>query len=573
MTMSRFRTILSQSMENLKGSEVKACWTVAGVVAVVRLGIALVRFLQVDELQILHLAWLRTVGSVPGVDHELPQLSLLIDLLEPMWHVLGPSLLGIWVARIGMWIVSLAIFAALGWFAWRLLGPAPALAAVTTLSLLTDFNERVIDVRSDGFLVLLWLLSFGLLATGSKGRRALLAGALTALAFAFNFKTLAVAPFLGLASLLPAHGQPFALRSSLRRAVALGLGFLLGALGYLGYLALRGDVLLFVETLARNLTVSSDTGIRMAPGLYLLQSLIRNVPFYILFVLGLFVLGRSHRRLSRLQWLPPLLFSVAYVWINPTFFPYNFIDVGPFWALPAGAALAWLLAILRARGRAALAAVLVAALSLVTLSRLGFLLVPTLGDQVAINRFAMAVTGPEDRIYDASGLILFRHGPYHWRLHSLMLRRYYAGQFRLQTMVEEQPWWLTVRSYRTGWLIPEDKMVLRSFYPSPRPDLGLLGWVFPPESWAGGGSARFPVLATGRYRLLSENVPPEDLVLDGRPYRGPLVLERGEHRLELRQEPAEGEPSVVLVWSPPGMEEALGELPDRRLMWFYSFTY
>lgn len=573
MTMSRFRTILSQSMENLKGSELKACWAVVGVVAVVRLGIALVRFLQVDELQLLHLAWLRTVGSVPGVDHELPQLSLLIDLLEPMWHLLGSSLLGIWVARTGMWIVSLAIFAALGWFAGRLLGPAPALAALTTLSLLTDFNERVIDVRSDGFLVLLWLLAFGLLATGSRGRRALLAGALTALAFAFNFKTLAVTPFLGLAALLPPQDEPFALRSSLRRAVTLGLGFALGAFVYFGYLALRGDFLLFVETLTRNLTVSSDTGIRMAPGLYLFQSLERNVPFYLLFVLGLFVLGRSHRQLSRLHWLPPLLFSVAYVWINPTFFPYNFIDVGPFWALPAGAGLAWLLAFLRARWEAVLGMTLVVVLSLVTLSRLGFLLIPTLGDQVAINRFAMAMTEPEDRVYDASGLILFRHGPYRWRLHSLMLPRYYDGEFRLQTLVQEQPWWLTVRSYRTEWLIPEDKMVLRTFYPSPRPDLGLLGWVFPPGGWENEGEARFPVLATGRYRLLSENVPPENLVLDGQPYRGPLVLERGEHRLELRRRPAEGEPSIALVWSPPGMEEALDELPDRRLKWFYSFLY
>lgn len=560
-------------MANLKSPVVRACWTVVAVVSAVRLGIAMVRFLQVDELQILHLAWLRTDGSVPGVDHAFPQFSLLIDLLEPMWHVLGTSFLGIWVARGGMWVVSLAVLLAVGWWARRALGPEVALATLVTLSALTDFNERVIEIRSDGVLVLLWVLAFGLLARdtsrGTGLRACLLAGALAALAFAFNFKSLTVLPFLGLAALLPVRGEPWEMRAALRRAFALAVGVAAGLVLYLLYLVARGDLALFVETITRNLTVSGDARIRMEPWSYVFSSEIRNVPFYLLMPLGLGILLWSSRELSRLQWLPPLLFSVVYFGLNPTFFPYNFVDVGPFWALAAGAGFAWLLG----RLPTFWGALAPLALLLVALWRLSSLLVPTIEDQLTINRFAMSVTSPQDRVYDTTGLILFRRGPYHWRLHSLMLYRYYDGAFAMWRELEKQPWRLMLPSYRTDWLTREDKLVLRNFYPFPHPNVGVLGWVFPPQELLRAEDVRFPILLPGRYRLLTERVPDGAFLLDGRPVRGPVHLEAGEHRLKLSGGPSVEEPRVALVWAPDGMEEALAKLPDRGLRLFYPFSY
>lgn len=560
-------------MENLKSPVVRACWTVVAVVAAVRLGIAMVRFLQVDELQILHLAWLRTDGSVPGVDHAFPQFSLLIDLLEPMWYLLGPSLSGVWVARLGMWLLSLAILAAVGWWARRTLGPEVALGTLVTLSALTDFNERVIEIRSDGALVLLWVLAFGLLARktseGFRYRAALLAGGLGALAFAFNFKSLTVLPFLALAALLPEQDQPWRPRAALGRAAALGAGFTAGVSLYLLYLQARGDLHLFAETLARNLAVSGDARIRMEPWSYLFTSEIRNVPFYLLMPLGIGLLLWRSRALSRLQWAPPLLFSAFYFWLNPTFFPYNFVDVGPFWALAAGAGLAWLLARLPNPWGVLAPLVLLG----VALLRLVPVLQPTLGDQMTVNRFAMSVTSPEDRVYDTSGLILFRRGPYHWRLHSLMLHRYYDGAFSMSRELERRPWRLTLPSYRTDWLTREDKLVLRSFYPFPHANVGVLGWVFPSRKLVEERQVRFPVLLPGRYRLLTEHLPEDAFLLDGQPVRGPTELETGEHRLELLDEAPAEDPRIALVWAPEEMEEALAELPDRGLRLFFPFNY
>jgi hypothetical protein len=538
--------------------------------AVLRLGIAAVRYFQVDELQILHLAWLRVDGSVPGRDHAFPQFSLLIDLLELLWHLLGESLAGLWVARGATWLVGLGVVAAAWALARRLFGPAEALAAALTLSLMTDFSERVIEVRSDGLLVLCWLLAFAALTwAGREGRLgAFGAGLLAALALAFNFKALVALPFLALAAVLPPRHGRFGWREAALRLLLLGGGLAAGLAAYFGYLALRGDVALWVETAQRNLRVAGAPSSRFGPGVYMSTSLDRNVPFYTLLLGGLVLLGARYRDVRRLQWLPPLLLSAVYVWANPTFYTYNFVDVTPFWALAAGLGLVWLFERLPLRW----SGVSLAVLALFAVVRLGFLLIPTVGDQITVNRVVLALTAPDERVYDASGLILFRRGPYHWRLHSLMLPRYYAGEFRLSEELSRQVCRVFIPSYRTLWLTREDASFLRRHYPLHRRGLGLLGWVFREEDFDPAGEARFSILAPGPYRLASRDLEVEAAFeIDGRPVREVQELEPGPHTLR-RLDGGGPLGPTLLSWWPSGVEEQLERLPEAPRLW-YGFDY
>lgn len=526
------------------------------VAAGLRLGVAWRRFLQVDEMQILHLAWLRSDGSVPGKDHAFPQFSLLIDALEALWIFLGESLNGIFAARTCMWLVSLGVLFLLWLFVRRILDGPAAIGSVIALSTFTSFNDRIIEIRSDGLLVLLWLGSFALL-TARQYWATYAAGFLAAVSVAFNFKSLAALPFLGVAALVPPTETSLDPVDSVARGFRFCAGLTGGSLAYLAFLAVREDIGLYAKTIVRNLAVSAAEGSRFSLATPMTQSLFRNPIFYAIAVFGLYILVTAHSRRAPL-WIPPLLFSVTYLWLNPTFYPYNFVDVGPFWAIPAGAVLASTIT----RFRPAVPVLLLVLLLAFPLYRLVFLLQPTLDDQLAVNRFVMETTSPDDRVYDGSGLVLFRRGPFHWRLHSLMLPRYRMGEFRLSQELVARPCRIFVPSYRTRWLTEQDRHFLaKAFVLFPRERLGLQGWTVEPEDWTD-GTVAIPILQGGPFRLFS-SVP---MSIDERPFEGTVMLDRGVHELS-------GTPARAgVAWSPRNLEAAMRRLPSNPRL-FFDFDY
>lgn len=543
---------------------VRTTWGVIGGAALLRAGVAAVRYLQVDELQLLHLAWLRTDGSIPGVDHVVPQFSLLVDLLEPAWRVAPDGLGAVWIARALTWVASLGVLAATGLLGRRLFGPLAGLGAVVTLSLHTSFSERAIEVRSDVFLTLALVGAFASLARAGR-HGPLVAGLACAFGLAMNFKVLVAVPFVGLAALLAPPGATWKGRLAVDRALRLTAGLAAGVLAHLAFLALRGDLALFFETITRNLGVAATATSRFDPSRWLVQSAVRNVPFYLLFFRGL-VLAARH---GRAAWAatPALLFSLAYVALNPTFYPYNFVDVAPFWAIAAGLALAELE--VRA-GRLGMLLAIVA-LAVIPAARFVKLLRPTLGDQLAVNRFAAAVTAPGDRVFDGSGLILTRRGPRQWRLHSLMVPRYWAGEFSLASELTRQPVRLFVPSYRTSWLTPSDAAFVERAFPRFRGMLGVAGWVVRRDDFRDGAAPAFLVSGGPHAIVAADPTVGHHVLLDGEPYRGPRQLAPGRHRIAWTGD-GPPPPWLALVWSPPGMNRALEELPE-ELRLFPGFDY
>lgn len=527
-----------------------------GFAMLVRLVVAWSRYLQVDEMQLLHLGWLRSAGERPGVDYSFPQFSLLIDLAEGIWRILGSSLRGVYLFRSIQWGVGATVILLTGVLALRIAGRSAAVLAMIAISFMTDFSDRVIEFRSDSVLILLMLTAIILIQTDSR-LALLLSGAMTGLAFTFNFKAFLMIPFLGLAILLHVwSGERWRRFFDHLLAFAAGLGLVL--LSYLLYLTARGDLQLFAETIVRNLQVSAAPISRVSPIGFFETSFLRNSVFYALTLAG--VLGVAFRRYGRRSYIlaAPLLFTIVYVIANPTFFPYNFVDVAPVWAVFAGMALQRAFQIRNWAGW--LLVVLVVAFP--TFRFVSLAQTNSLAPQLEANRIVMAVVPSDERVYDTAGLILFRKGPYYWRLHSLMMPRYWQGEFRISQELWRYHVRLVVPSYRTGWLSRSDRAFLGKAFPLVYGKVGVTGWIVAPSDWRGGRAA-FPIASTGMYRIYGSGAP--RVSIDGKQMTSQgLWLESGRHEISVEG----GNPAapVAVIWT--HRIDMLSEFPSPEMLYF-----
>lgn len=524
------------------------------------MGVALRRFLQVDELQILHLAWLRATGDVPGRDYAFPQFSLLIDILEAMWRVFGSTLAGIYVARSLQWTIAIAVALLTFAFARRLFGTAAAVPAVLLLCFFSDYAERCVEVRSDVWLVALALVAFHLIAAERRNVY-FWAGVAAGFSVAFNFKSVFLFPFLAAAVAVETWRDGWASRVFIKRILSGIAGVLAAAAAYAAYLAIRGDIGLYVETISRNLTVTRNPVNRISPLSYFQLSAMRSPVFYILLAAGTAAAWWTPWRTGWFRFAPSFVFSLAYVAANPTFYPYNFTDVAPFWSIAAGVAIAriW-------TWREAVAIVLVGLQGVLCAARLLFLIdTPTLPSQIEMNRIVMSIVPEEERVYDASGLILFRRGPFEWRLHSLMSMRYIRGDFTLRDQLIRYPCRIVIPSYRFAMLSPPDNEFLYRNFPR-FAGIGVAGWTVLPRDWQH-GRALFRVLAGGDYRIAGSNA--SGVRFAERVNSGVVRFAPGVHLLVAEAPPAR---PVFVVWAAADLEKKLARAP-KLVQLFYGFDY
>ncbi len=193
--------------------------------------------------------------------------------------------------------------------------------------------------------------------------------------------------------------------------------------------------------------------------------------------------------------------SLFVLWVNPTPFPYNLVNLVPF-AYIAGFrfALPWAV---RAWEVGAPRAIL---LGLLAFGHFGPFFAATLRHndwtntrQRSLMRLAEAMTDPAtDRVYDAVGMVLTRASiGYHWYLHSLNLEAFAQGKRpSVSQMISERPAAVVIPNYRTDWLPESERAFLAERYIPLADDFWVLGGCLP----AGGGT--YLVRHPGRYIIL-----------------------------------------------------------------------
>jgi hypothetical protein len=287
----------------------------------------------------------------------------------------------------------------------------------------------------------------------------------------------------------------------------------------------------------------------------------------------------AQRKMAALTWegiLPEsLLFlgSIAALFLNPTPYPYNLVNVVPFAFLLAfkyGLVL-WN----ELQKRPALWAFAVAIVISAHLLPFGIATERHLERPNSRQRQLMCLaedlTDPDrDPVYDGIGMVPTRPSIDHqWYIHSLNMGLFKAPGRRVQDLLATNPAVVFIPSYRTDWLPQADHDFIDKRYVPLADDFWVLGTVLP----AGGGT--FEIVHSGRYRISSlansdiaapsgetpdgskreENSGTFGGTIDGAPLpAGPVELTAGSHHIE-----TSGKARPAIVWIGPNLDR-IGEI-------------
>jgi len=429
--------------------------------------IGLFRFLDHDELEHLHTAWLVFQGFEPYTDFFQHHHPLLWYLIWPLAALESPAAL-IWTR--GLMLASALVILYLTYRLGRdLLGPFSARLAVLFLASLNLYTQKVIELRPDVPMTVMLLLAglflFRLLERPSLARSVGL-GLSGGLAFFFLQKAVLG---LGLMALILAV-EAARRRLELRHLAASLAAFVAVLLPYAVYLTATGQLQVYYLLNWR----LNFNWLFLFPARWVIRESLQENPLFYLFAAagGIWLLSRRPR--ARL--LPVLALGLYLgVALVPMCFRQYFLPALPFAALAAGAGAAVAVKGLRARRFAWLLPVLLLlAAPLEPTAREA--LTGTQAGQRAKAAYVLSVTGPGDLVYDGDiQFNLFRRDlDYFWYsldpqagLDSLQrLKPYDYDPYRL--IEEKKPRLISLFG------LAADHPVLRAYRPSPvHPDLLL----------------------------------------------------------------------------------------------------
>ena len=548
-------------------------WLPLGLLAAFALWLAVTRIYQVDETQNLYMAKVIAMDQTGTYFSNallwmLGPLSWLIRSVEDSASLfLAGRLLFLGLFCLNIWLLVLATGVPLRSTAGRV-----ALLGAATLAPLWDYG---FEIRHDNLiltgLLLIWWL--GRTRVGGITGFALI-GFITALLVFVAFKAFAYAVPLSAALALFAPAG----RGRRLRLLALWLGGV-AAGAIVAVLAYRVSGLwdVFLAGLPGGgdaVAVAVAKATRFGPGIAL-ERLLTQTPLLLGLAAGALLafgrdLWRDRRRALAWQGAAPevllALGALGVLWINPTPFPYNLVNLVPFLYLLAFrfAAPLWPLARIDARYLSLAAGIIlfthIAPFASATWRHLDW----TNDRQVLLMRAAEAMTDPvKDPVYDAAGMVPTRASiGYHWYLHSLNMQAMLDGRVpTVAQMLAKNPAPVLIRSYRTDWLPESDQRFIAESYVPLADDFLVLGRALP----AGGGT--YQVVHPGRYRLFAltegalRDLP--EATLDGQPLgEQPLALATGP--IEIRCPP---EYQPVMLWVGPKLRSPpdLGPGDHRRL--------
>lgn len=258
------------------------------------------------------------------------------------------------------------------------------------------------------------------------------------------------------------------------------------------------------------------------------------------------------------QWPTLGLFVIGCfaLFINPTPFPYNLVNVVPYAMIFVfGRVSARLETRTASVGKVSILIFLVLMVHLVSFK--GSVLRHihwTNHRQRLLMETAESMSAKDHRVYDAVGMILSRKSiDYNWYLHSLNMSAFANGTLRVGEMVKAHPPVVIIPNYRTSWLPEDDQVAMLSHHIPIADDFWVLG------AWIESGSGDYEVLVEGRYAVFVEGEVNAEIRMDGLSIEsGVVFMEKGLHRLESHDGQA-----LAIVWLGPDLDEIpdLGQKP------------
>lgn len=542
-----------------------------GLLGAFALWLAVTRIYQVDEAQNLYMAKVIALGQTDtyfsnAVLWMLGPLSWLIRSIGDSASLfLAARLLFFGVFCLNVWLLALAAGVPLRSTAGR-----AALLGAATLAPLWDYG---FEIRHDNLiltgLLLIWWL--GRVRARGLGSFAII-GFLTAVLVFTAFKAFAyVLPLSGALALFSPVGRGRHLRLLGTWAAGGAAGVALVLLLY--WASGLWDVFLAGLPGGGN-AVAVAKATRFGPGIALARlpdqtPLLLGLAAGALLALGLGLVRERGRALAWDGCAPEAalaLGALGVLWVNPTPFPYNLVNLVPFLFLLGFRFAAPLCTGMSGRPQAL---TLVAGVVLFThvvpfaLATWRHLDWPN-DRQVRLMRAAEALTDPaRDPVYDGTGVVPTRETiGRQWYLHSLNMQAMLAGKApSVAEMLRQTPAPVLIRNYRSDWLPEADQRFIAERYIPLADDFLVLGQVLP----AGGGT--YAVLHAGRYRVYGMaggglRELPEATVDDQPAGELPVELAAGSHEIRC---PPDIEP--VVLWVGPNLRGLpdLGDGDHRRL--------
>lgn len=540
-----------------------------GLLAVFALWLAVTRIYQVDEAQNLYMAKVIARGQADTYFSNallwmLGPLSWLIRSIEDSASLfLAMRLLSFGVFCLNVWLLALATGVPLRSTQGRV-----ALLGAATLAPLWDYG---FEFRHDNLILAGLLLIWWLGRVRARGLGAFASiGFLTAVLLFTAGKAFAyVLPLSGALALCSPVGRDRSLRLLATWAAGAAAGVVLVLLMY--WASGLWDVFLAGLPGGGNAGAVAKAS-QFGPGMALARlpaqtPLLLGLAAGALLALGYGLLRERGRALAWDGCAPEAalaLGALGLLWVNPTPFPYNLVNVVPFLFLLGFRFAAPLCKDLRGPTLALAVGVVlfthVVPFAMATWRHLDW---PN-DRQVRVMRAAEALTDPaRDPVYDGTGMVPTRETiGYQWYLHSLNMQAMLNGKtLSVAEMLARRPAPVLIRNYRAGWLPESDQRFIAEHYIPLADDFLVLGQVLP----AGGASYR--VLHAGRYRVYAmgqgglRELP--EVTVDGQP-AGERPVELAVGLWEIRC-PPEIEP--VVLWVGPNLRGIpdLGAGDHRRL--------
>lgn len=518
--------------------------------------ISYTRYLNQDEFETLHQAWLIHSGAVQFRDFHSNHPPVAFRLLGKLYHLTDDPVLVLRLARTMTWISSLITLALIYRLARQIYGSAAACWSVILYATSATFIEWSTEIRTDFVLIPLWLGAVTLLfdlhfsrsvapsresgdANGARQGRAIrlvLVGVLMGTAFWTNQKALFHSLPVGIL-LLSGYPEP----SKRWRTIT---WCLVGALIPTAYVLCQMVVSGAWGALMEHNFAGAWSLLRAAPyqrfRSFTLWTLVtRDTGLLLLTIVAWMQSYRAVETAERRWVLLSGLWMLFTLLVTPGPFPYYLLSVLPVWVLACGGLLARIAPLgltsvrqtLANRGWAAgWVACLVGLYLLMPFHRLGRFVVPTQGYQREVIQLAHQLTDQTTRVFDGAGSLLNRPDayPFHWVLWEGERQKLRDGLLPpLLPTLRAHQCELVIDNYRTRDLPEDDRRLLQQQF------VRLWGPLRIP-----GFDSLSDVPSQGRVMELWYDgvyeANRDDLVIDGKPFQAPGSLTAGLHHVAVR---------------------------------------